>query len=352
MGVTHPVVAAGESSSNVVPLLFVVAVLGPLVWFAILSQRVRRARRRMAQTSSGQRTTEVLTVAAPQPESPTPATVTMQESGIPTLLTDRFTPLEELGRGGMGVVWRARDNVLGRQVAIKQLLPPPGGSRDAQETMRARMLREARAAAQLAHRNAVTVHDVLADQGSVFIVMELVKATTLSKMVESEGPLPSARVAAMGLDMLDVLTEAHNLGIVHRDVKPANVLVQRDGSIKLVDFGIARLEGDPTLTEAGAIIGTPAYMAPEQIRGFESTPATDLWGLGVTLFYAVEGLSAFGRPSPTAAMAAVLTEPPLTPQRAGVPLGPLLMGLLTRNPPDRPTTAQLRSELSQLAQRI
>ncbi|MBG6087004.1 serine/threonine protein kinase [Actinomadura viridis] len=198
----------------------------------------------------------------------------------------------------------------------------------------------------------MTVYDVLADQGSVLIVMELVKATTLSKMVESEGPLPSARVAAMGLDMLDVLTEAHELGIIHRDVKPANVLVQRDGSIKLLDFGIARLEGDPTLTEAGAIIGTPAYMAPEQIRGLESTPATDLWGLGVTLFYAVEGLPAFGRPSPTAAMAAVLTEPPLTPQRAGAPLGSLLMSLLARNPTDRPAAIQFRSELSHLAQSL
>lgn len=306
----------------------------------------------MAQAGSEQQTTEAFTVAASQPESSTPATVTMRESGAAILSTDRFTLLEELGRGGMGVVWRARDNVLGRQVAIKQLLPPAGGSPDAQETMRARMLREARAAAQLAHRNAVTVHDVLADQGSVLIVMELVKATTLSRMVESEGPLPSARVAALGLDMLDVLTTAHELGIVHRDVKPANVLVQRDGSIKLADFGIARLEGDPTLTEAGAIIGTPAYMAPEQIRGLESTPATDLWGLGVTLFYAVEGLPAFGRPSPTAAMAAVLTEPPRTPRRAGEPLGPLLMSLLTRSPTDRPTAAQLCSELSQLAQRI
>jgi serine/threonine protein kinase len=134
------------------------------------------------------------------------------------------------------------------------------------------MLREARAAAQLDHRNAVTVYDVLVDQNSVLIVMELVKGVTLNKKVESEGPLPPARVTAIGLDMLDVLAEAHELGIIHRDVKPANVLVQQDGSIKLADFGIARFQGDPTLTEAGAIIGTPAYMAPEQIRGLESSP--------------------------------------------------------------------------------
>lgn len=213
------------------------------------------------------------------------------------------------------------------------------------------MLREARAAAQLDHRNAVTVHDVLLDQDSVLIVMELVKALTLTKTVEREGPLPHARVAEIGLDMLDVLTEAHELGIIHRDVKPANVLVQRDGSIKLADFGIARFQGDPTLTEAGAIIGTPAYMAPEQIRGLESSPAIDLWGLGATLFYAVEGLPAFGGPSLTAVMAAVLTDPPRTPQRAGSPLGQLLISLLAKDPKDRPTTAQLRSGLSQLTLR-
>ncbi|MGY0055390.1 protein kinase domain-containing protein [Streptomyces sp. LZ34] len=136
----------------------------------------------------------------------------MREPGAVTLSSGRFTPLEELGRGGMGVVWRAKDRVLGRQVAIKQLLPPSGLSPDARGTMRARMLREARAAAQLDHRSAVTVHDVLVDEDSVLIVMEMVKAVTLHKMVEREGPLPPARVAAIGLDMLDVLTEAHGLG--------------------------------------------------------------------------------------------------------------------------------------------
>lgn len=289
--------------------------------------------------------------AAAQPRSAPPLPASGHEPGAITLSAGRFMPLEELGRGGMGVVWRARDTVLGRHVAIKQLLPPTGLSADARGAMRARMLREARAAAQLDHKNAVTVHDVLVDQDSVLIVMELVKAVTLAKTVEREGPLPHARVAEIGLDMLDVLTEAHELGIIHRDVKPANVLVRGDGSIKLADFGIARFEGDPTLTEAGAIIGTPAYMAPEQIRGLESSPAIDLWGLGATLFYAAEGRPAFGGPSPTAVMAAVLTDPPRTPQRAGSPLGRLLISLLAKDPKDRPTTAQLRSGLSQLTSR-
>ncbi|MQY05018.1 serine/threonine-protein kinase [Actinomadura macrotermitis] len=304
---------------------------------------LQRRRRRHVRAGSAQRATEVFSGGSSQPPA-----VSVQEAGAAAW--SRFTLLEELGRGGMGVVWRARDGVLGRQVAIKQLLPPSGAAPGAQEAMRARMLREARAAAQLAHKNAVTVHDVLQDQGSVLIVMELVQAVTLGAMVESEGPLPPARVAAMALDLLDVLTAAHELGIVHRDVKPANVLVQSDGSIKLADFGIARFQGEPTLTEAGAIIGTPAYMAPEQIRGLESSPATDVWGLGATLFYAVEGLPAFGGPSPTAAMAAVLTDPPLPPRRAGEPLGPLLMRLLAKDPADRPLAPRLRAELSELAQ--
>ncbi|GLY79260.1 protein kinase domain-containing protein [Actinoallomurus iriomotensis] len=124
----------------------------------------------------------------------------------------------------------------------------------------------------------------------------------------------------------------HKACIVHRDVKPANVLIRQDGSVKLADFGIARFEGDPTLTEAGALIGTPAFMAPEQIRGLESSPATDLWGLGITLLYAVEERPAFGGPTPTAAMAAVLTDPPHSPERATAPLGPLLVSLLAQRP--------------------
>jgi serine/threonine protein kinase len=306
--------------------LFVILVL----WRAA----IRRRQQRHSRTS-------------PRPQAAV-RSVTAREPEAITLPVGRFTPLEELGRGGMGVVWRARDTVLGRQVAIKQLLPPAGLSADARGHLRARMLREARAAAQLDHRNAVTVHDVLVDRDSVLIVMELVNAMTLAQTVERHGPLPHARVAAIGLDMLDVLTEAHELGIIHRDVKPANVLVRHDGSTKLADFGIARFQGDPTLTEAGAVIGTPAYMAPEQIRGLESSPAIDLWGLGATLFYAVEGWPAFGGPTPTAVMAAVLTDPPRTPRRAGSPLGELLISLLAKDPEDRPTTARVRADLSQL----
>ena len=325
-----------------------VPVLAVVVTFLLFRRHQRQRRAALLPTAPAQPVTETATAVLSQPYLPPPVTLTAQDPGAVTLSAGRFTLLEELGRGGMGVVWRARDEVLGRQVAIKQLLPPSGISSGASGALRTRMLREARAAAQLSHQNAVTIHDVLVDEDSVLIVMELVRAVTLSTTVGTGGPLAPARVAAIGLDLLNVLTEAHDRGIIHRDIKPANILVRHDGSIKLADFGIARFEGDPTLTEAGAIIGTPAYMAPEQIRGLESSPATDLWGLGVTLFYAVEGRSAFGRPSPTAAMAAVLTDPPLTPQRAGSPLGPLLITLLAKDPKDRPTPAHLRSELSRL----
>lgn len=285
--------------------------------------------------------------AVPPPAAPVRPTIAQPAAA--TLPMGRFTPLEELGRGGMGVVWRARDSVLGREVAIKQLLPPAGLAPEVRGPMAARMLREARAIAMLDHSSAVTVHDVLVEQDSVLIVMELVRAATLRQTVERDGPLSPGRVAAIGLEMLDVLCRAHELGIVHRDVKPANVLVRADGSIKLADFGIARVHGDPTLTEAGAVIGTPAYMAPEQIRGRPSTPATDLWGLGATLCYAVEGQPAFDGPGPTAAMAAVLTDEPRTPQRAGEALGRLLIDLLAKDPQDRPTAAQLRAGLARLA---
>ncbi|GAB2904723.1 serine/threonine-protein kinase [Streptomyces mayteni] len=332
--------------ATVVPILIgvVVAVLAAL---ALVRRRSRR-RQLVAGAPAGP--------ARPSFPTPAPAPLPPSRPGTPPtaspdsaiLSTDRFTLLEGLGRGGMGVVWRARDNVLGRQVAIKQLLPAADAAPQVRATTRARMLREARAAARLDHPGAVTVHDVLLDHDSVLIVMELVRATTLAVTIRNGGPLPLRRVAAIGRDLLDVLMAAHELGIVHRDVKPANVLLPPDGSVKLADFGIAELAGDPTLTTTGAVLGTPTYMAPEQLRGLTSSPATDLWGLGATLYHAVEGQPAFGGPGPMAALAAVLTDPPAAPRRAGK-LAPLLVGLLAKEPQDRPAPTWLRAELAELA---
>src|SRR6266545_3066118 len=176
----------------------------------------------------------------------------------------------QLGEGGVGIVWRAEDTLLGRPVAIKEVELPPAVRDKQRAALRARVIREARAAARLSHPGAVTLFDVVQDGGQDYIVMELVEAPTLDQLVAA-------------------LEAAHRAGIVHRDVKPSNVLVRDDGTTKLTDFGTASLTGDPELTVTGVVVGSPAFMAPEQIKGLEVGPATDLWALGATLYFAVEG---------------------------------------------------------------
>ncbi len=257
----------------------------------------------------------------------------------------RFTLLEELGRGGMGVVWRARDEVLGREVAVKQIIEPAHLSAAAVAQARARMVREGRAAARLNHPNAVTVHDILEEEDGVYIVMELIQAVSLGELVRREGPLPHPRTAALGLQLLDALAAAHAAGIVHRDVKPGNVLVLPGDRVKLADFGVASLEGDNRLTGPGSLLGSPAYMAPEQARGHECTPASDLWSLGVTLYYALEGRDAFEAPAFSAIIAKILDGVPPRPANAG-PLEDLLAGLLRKDPAQRPGTEDARHALA------
>ncbi|GIH94239.1 serine/threonine-protein kinase [Planobispora siamensis] len=254
-----------------------------------------------------------------------------------TRLVGRFTLLRELGRGGMGVVWQARDEELGREVALKQILTPGYLSQQAAQERRDRMLREARAAAQLNHPGAVTVHDVIRTDDDLFIVMEYVPAPSLQELVDRDGPLAEPELLRLGLALLDVLEEAHALGIVHRDVKPANVLMPARGP-KLTDFGIARLEGDVTLTGDGAFMGSPAYVSPEQARGERATPASDLWSLGVTLYFAAEGRAPFARDNVVACLAAILTASPAPPRELSLPI----MGLLERDPDRRLTAEELR----------
>ena len=218
----------------------------------------------------------------------------MPESGSERRIADRYamrTP--PLGRGGMGVVWRARDTVLGREVAIKEVQVPAALPDDERARIRGRVMREARVAARLNHAGAVTLHDIIDEDGHPFIVMELVEAPTLTDLVDERGPLPPAEVAATGLALLDTLEAAHRVGIVHRDVKPGNVMVRPDGSTKLADFGIASVQGDPVLTAStGLLAGSPAYMAPEQAEAEFGPigPATDLWALGATMYFAAGGL--------------------------------------------------------------
>jgi eukaryotic-like serine/threonine-protein kinase len=247
----------------------------------------------------------------------------------------------------MGVVWRAQDAVLGREVAVKEVVFPPTMAEEERRPARARVMREARAAARLNHPSAVTLYDVVQDHGGTFIVMELVNAPTLADLVRDQGPLPPERVAEIGAQVASALEAAHAAGIIHRDVKPGNVMVGERGVAKLADFGIASLQGDPQLTSTGLVIGSPAYMAPEQARGEESGPAVDFWALGATMFYAVEGEPPFDRGTSTATLAAVVNEPPRSPRRAG-PLASLLTALLAKDPQARPSGPKVRAWLGWL----
>lgn len=250
-----------------------------------------------------------------------------------TIDEGRYELLEELGRGGMGVVWRARDTVLRREVAIKEVSPPRGLDRTQAEHVYARTMREARSAAQLDHPGIVTVHDVVREDGRPWIVMRLVRAPALDAVIRREGPLAPDRVARIGLDLLSALRAAHAEGVVHRDVKPANVLLTGERAV-LTDFGVATIAGDDTLTQTGAIVGSPAYLSPEQARREDATAVSDLWSLGATLYAAVEGRRPYERPDIYALMGALLREDPDPPRRAG-PLEPVLHGLLRRDPHDR-----------------
>jgi serine/threonine protein kinase len=205
------------------------------------------------------------------------------------VLVNRYALKTPLGRGGMGVVWRAHDVVLGREVAVKEVVFPASLSAAERHSAQARVAREARAAARLNHPGVVTLYDVVTSQGNVFLVMELVEAPTLAELVRVEGPLAPERVAEIGAQVASALEAAHQAGIVHRDVKPANVLVPPSGSAKLADFGVASLADDPRLTTTGLVIGSPAYMAPEQAKGEGTGPPADFWALGATLYFAVEG---------------------------------------------------------------
>jgi tRNA A-37 threonylcarbamoyl transferase component Bud32 len=273
----------------------------------------------------------------------------MLPSGAERRIADRYAMrVPPLGHGGMGVVWRAEDTLLGREVAIKEVRLPPTLAADERARMRARVMREARVAARLNHPGAVTLHDIVDEDGRPFIVMELVPAPTLTDLVAAEGTLPPARAAAIGLRLLDTLETAHRVGIVHRDVKPSNVMVCEDGSTKLTDFGIASLKGDPAVTASGLLLGSPAYMAPEQADQEPVGPPTDLWSLGATMYFAVEGVPPFERGGPVPTLAAVVGEDPRPMRRAG-PLEPAITALLSKSPADRPTASEVRRALRKVA---
>ncbi|MFI6600733.1 serine/threonine-protein kinase [Nonomuraea sp. NPDC050536] len=247
------------------------------------------------------------------------------------IIDDRFELVERLGSGGMGLVWRARDLALHREVAIKEVRPPD--SADVAEEIRGRVLREAQALARLNHPHVVTIHHIVEDRFP-WIVMELVQGGSLQDRL-AHGPLPPHEVARLGREVLSALRAAHSVGILHRDVKPANVLLRPDGSSVLTDFGIAAVRETPNLTATGSFIGSPEYMAPERVNGYEGNPASDLWSLGMLLYVAVEGRHPMRRQTVMATLAAVLQGEIPQPERAG-PLAPVLAALLRRDPAARP----------------
>jgi len=249
-----------------------------------------------------------------------------------------------LGRGGMGTVWLATDQVLERRVALKELTFSVELTDEERAILRERTMREARAAARLDHPHVATVYDVVEEDGKPWLVMKHVPARSLQEILEQEGPLPPVAVARIGLDLLAALEAAHAIGIVHRDVKPANVLVSADGRACLTDFGIATTTGDSSLTTYGTLIGSPSYMAPERANGEEPRPSVDLWSLGATLYAAVEGRPPFNRGEAMATLLSVVSEHPAPVLRAG-PLEPVLSGLLTKDPARRTSAAAARSVL-------
>ncbi|MER6578945.1 protein kinase [Nonomuraea sp. NPDC001023] len=256
----------------------------------------------------------------------------------------RYRLLRTIGQGGMGTVWQAHDEVLGRDVAVKEVLPPPDLSGPEREVFAVRTFREARAAGRVAHPGVAAVYDVLEEGGHPWIVMQLVHSRTLGETIRADGPLPPAKVAAIGLQLLEALRAAHAAGVLHRDVKPDNVLLTEDGRAVLTDFGIATTEDEAPVTRTGILIGTPAFMAPERAAGGQARPASDLWSLGVTLYMAVEGHSPFHRDNALATLGAVMHAEPEPLARAGV-LAPVLLGLLRKNPAQRMSLEEAEQRL-------
>ncbi|MFI0980511.1 protein kinase [Streptomyces sp. NPDC021093] len=268
-------------------------------------------------------------------------------------LAGRYRVIEQLGRGGMGVVWRAVDEVLGREVAVKELRAYNDSSGSELADLRVRMQREARAAARIRHSGVVAIHDVTEHDGRPVIVMELVDGPSLDDVLAERGLLDPREAASIGARVLEALDAAHRVGVLHRDVKPGNILLDRGGRVVLTDFGIAAMEdpGDGStthLTRSGELVGSLDYLAPERAQGQEPGPASDIWALGATLYAAVEGGSPFRRTSTWSTLTAIVVEPLPEPVRSG-PLGPVLQRLMDKDPARRPDAAEAARLLTEVA---
>ncbi|MFJ4789431.1 protein kinase [Streptomyces sp. NPDC088794] len=271
-----------------------------------------------------------------------------EEPGSERVIAGRYRLLSPLGEGGMGTVWRARDELLHREVAVKEVRAPAGLPTSEISRMYARLEREAWAAARVANRNVVTVYDVAMQDDRPWIVMELVRGISLAELLDIEGPLSPQRAAHIGAEVLAALRAAHAAGVLHRDVKPANVLISNDDRVVLTDFGIAMVEGSSALTMTGEVIGSPEFLAPERALGRTPGPESDLWSLGVLLYAAVEGNSPFRQATPLNTLRAIVDEELPYPHRAG-PLAPVIEALLRKDPAERLPAEQAERDLRIIA---
>lgn len=276
-----------------------------------------------------------------------------QGDGAGRLLAGRYRVTGRLGRGGMGVVWKAVDEVLGREVAVKELRTFTDAAGPELDDLRLRMRREARAAARIRHPGVIAVHDIAQVDGRPLIVMELVDGPSLDDVLRERGTLDAREASGIGAKVMDALAAAHRAGVLHRDVKPGNILLDRSGRVVLTDFGIATMDdpGDGSatrLTRSGELVGSLDYLAPERAQGSDPGPASDIWALGATLYAAVEGASPFRRTSTFSTLTAIVTEPLPESRRAG-PLGPVLRRLLDKRPEGRPEAEEARELLQAVA---
>ncbi|MDX3657079.1 protein kinase [Streptomyces sp. ID05-26A] len=265
------------------------------------------------------------------------------------LVAGRYRLSQRIGSGAMGVVWTAHDERLHRTVAVKQLLLQPGLAEADTDEAKRRAMREGRIAARLQHPHAVAVYDVAEDDSQPWLIMEYLPSKSLSGVLSERGTLPPRDVASIGMQVASALAAAHNAGIVHRDIKPGNILLGDDGTVKITDFGISRATGDVTVTATGMLAGTPAYLAPEVAKGYDPGSPSDVFSLGSTLYAAIEGEPPFGLSENTIALLHKVASGKVNPPRNAGPLTALLMRLLRAEPEERPTMAEARDALAAVA---
>lgn len=283
-----------------------------------------------------------------QPTQVVPHQPSEPDPGAGRLIAGRYRLLAKLGHGGMGTVWRAKDETVDREVAVKEPRIPDHLPERERANVFERMRREARAAARLDHPAVVNVHDVAVEDGQPWIVMELVQGRSLGAALQ-EGTLGARDAARIGLEVLGALDAAHQAGILHRDVKPDNVMLGQHDRVVLTDFGIAQIEGETNLTDTGGFVGSPEFIAPERVLGQRPGPASDLWSLGVVLYATTEGVSPFRRNNTPATLQSVLNATPAAPASASGPLAQAINGLLAKDPSQRPRAAQVRALLEEAA---